>query len=147
MVEQQEIGKQSRRPLSRQQSKNEMQFSRTHISSRQLPIEVNRNTSIIFLIIVGDDLLADQLPRKSELEKVQKRKDDNCNLCFKPLGFLKSQRHNCYSCGACVCEKCSENKIQLSKDDSTLYRVCNYCFSIKSNKKIIVFYKEMDKAK
>jgi hypothetical protein len=35
----------------------------------------------------------------------------------------------------------------LTIDDPKQYRVCNYCYAIKSNKKIIVFYKEMDKAK
>ena len=46
-----------------------------------------------------------------------------------------------------MCEKCSENKEQLSKNDPKEYRVCNMCYSIRKNKPIIVFYNDLDKAK
>jgi hypothetical protein len=46
-----------------------------------------------------------------------------------------------------VCEKCSENKEQLSLNDPKEYRVCNMCFAIRQNKPIIVFYNDLDKAK
>lgn len=61
--------------------------------------------------------------------------------------MFKKPRHNCYNCGACVCDKCSINKLQLSRSDTQKYRVCNFCFAIKSNKQIIMFYKELDNAK
>jgi hypothetical protein len=76
-------------------------------SDRQIEI----NSKLVKMISLGDELLADELPNKSDMDKVQKRKDDHCNLCSKSFGILKNQRHNCYSCGASVCQKCSENKI------------------------------------
>ena len=92
-----------------------------------------------------EDLISNQLP--NTLEPVFKRKDDSCNYCKKQLGFLKKTRHNCYKCGASVCEKCAQHKMQLSKKDENKYRVCNMCFAITQNKPIINFYKELDKAK
>ncbi|CDW80382.1 rho rac guanine nucleotide exchange [Stylonychia lemnae] len=129
-----QIPKQSKRPSS-QQSNNSMKFA-SHIAKRQQVIELS-----------CDDLLADQLPDNFDIDQVQKKKDDYCSLCTKALGFLKKPRHNCYNCGACVCDKCSNQKIQLSKRDPTKYRVCNYCYTIKTNRQIILFYKEMDNAK
>lgn len=60
---------------------------------------------------------------------------------------MKSSRHNCYKCGACVCEKCSQNKIQLSLTDDKKYRVCNSCFVFSTNKPIITFYVDLLDAK
>ena len=74
-------------------------------------------------------------------------KGDACHYCKKPFGAIIKARHNCSRCGACVCEKCSENKEQLSRSDQKEYRVCNMCFSIRKNKPIIVFYNDLDKAK
>lgn len=75
-------------------------------------------------------------------------KSDSCIFCKVKFGaFKSSKKHNCYRCGKCVCEKCSENKEQLSKNDPKEYRVCNMCFSIRKNKPIIVFYNDLDKAK
>lgn len=85
---------------------------------------------------------------KFNVEQVKKTKDDSCQLCQKEFSVIKRRiRHNCNNCGQSVCDKCSINKMQLSESDQTKYRVCNYCFAIKTNKNIILFYKEMDNSK
>lgn len=94
-----------------------------------------------------EDLIANNLPETFDIDKVYKPKADSCTFCKKQFGAFKSSRHNCYRCGLCVCEKCSENKEQLSKQDPKEYRVCNMCYSIRKNKPIIVFYNDLDKAK
>jgi hypothetical protein len=92
-------------------------------------------------------LISNILPETFDHEKVIKVKSDACTYCAKPFGTFKTSRHNCNRCGACVCDKCSENKEQLSRSDQTKYRICNMCHAIRKNKPIIVFYNDLDKAK
>jgi hypothetical protein len=94
-----------------------------------------------------EDLISDTIPQTFDFEKVVKVKADQCTYCKKQFGTFQGKRHNCYRCGACVCEKCSENKEVLSKSDPKEYKVCNMCFAIRKNKPIIVFYNDLDKAK
>eukprot|EP00347_Sterkiella_histriomuscorum_P021899 403332376 len=132
-----DVKQQARRPVSQRDSNSQIKFAQNINKIRkQQTTDLNR-----------DDFLAERLPQTFDIDKVVKKKDDSCQLCQKALGFLKKPRHNCYNCGACVCDKCSINKLQLSIQDPTKYRVCNFCFAIKSNKQIIIFYKEMDNAK
>ncbi len=64
-----------------------------------------------------------------------------CEVCDKLFGFGSSKHHwykvlrakknerQNYSrkCGKCVCDDCSKNKRQLSRQDKNFYRVCDYC--------------------
>lgn len=94
-----------------------------------------------------EDLISNVLPETFDPEKVVKQKLDNCQYCKRKFGTFQGRPHNCYRCGACVCEKCSENKEVLSRTDPKEYRVCNMCFSIRKNKPIIIFYNDLDLAK
>jgi vacuolar-type H+-ATPase subunit I/STV1 len=99
------------------------------------------------LLPLVEDLISNTLPETFDSSKVPKAKTDACTYCKKQFGVVRNNRHNCYRCGACVCERCSENKEQLSRSDPKEYRVCNMCFAIRKNKPIIVFYNDLDKAK
>ena len=103
--------------------------------------------SPVFNIPLVEDLISNVLPETFDHDKVIKVKSESCTYCAKPFGTFKTSRHNCYRCGACVCDKCSENKEQLSRSDQTKYRLCNMCHAIRKNKPIIVFYNDLDKAK
>lgn len=86
------------------------------------------------------------MPDTFDHDKIVKLKSDSCQYCKRQLGTFKAKQRNCLRCGACVCEKCSENKEQLSRSDPKEYRVCNMCYAIRKNKPIIIFYNDLDKA-
>lgn len=49
-----------------------------------------------------------------------------CQLCNRNF-TLFSRKHHCRSCGKCVCEKCSREKVRVDKIDSkSLLKVINY---------------------
>ena len=98
-------------------------------------------------ISLVEDLISNTLPETFEIEKGPKVKSDSCQYCKRQFGAFKGKSQHCYRCGANVCEKCCENKEQLSLADPKEYRVCNMCFAIRQNKPIIVFYNDLDKAK
>lgn len=45
----------------------------------------------------------------------------------------RNSQKNCKRCGSAICEVCSETRRQLSKNDSTLYRVCDKCDTLMDN--------------
>lgn len=106
---------------------------------------MNNVSHFIFTRIV-EELISDVLPDNFDHDKIVKMKSDTCQFCKRQLGTFKAKQRNCFRCGACVCEKCSENKEQLSRSDPKEYRVCNMCFAIRKNKPIIIFYNDLDKA-
>ena len=85
--------------------------------------------------------------------EVVKAKDSQCTLCqaafrsIKEFRLLSKKHHNCTKCGISVCEDCSQHKIQLSLQDTTLYRTCNRCFSKMQNEALINFYHGLLQAK
>lgn len=50
-----------------------------------------------------------------------------CQLCNRTFNMF-SRKHHCRSCGKCVCEKCSREKVRIDKIDSkSLLKVCLSC--------------------
>jgi len=60
-----------------------------------------------------------------------------CELCDRTFAKLKGiNRHHCRKCNKSVCQQCSNNKRKLSKQDETLFRVCDFCDTHLSNYKL-----------
>ena len=51
-----------------------------------------------------------------------------CELCDRNFNKLKGiSRHHCRKCNKSVCQQCSASKRRLAKNDTELYRVCDFC--------------------
>ena len=71
----------------------------------------------------------------------RRKQVDNCMLCEQPftkaLTLLnRNPVRHCKKCAKSICEVCSENKRQLSKNDPEKYRVCDQCDFDMSNWKL-----------
>lgn len=72
------------------------------------------------------------------MKTVRELDSDACMLCEAPFTrkikvMNRNSQKNCKRCGKAICEVCSENRRQLSKNDSTLYRVCDKCDTLMDN--------------
>lgn len=102
--------------------------------------------------IVGDDfdqdttLLPDDFDARGTRDQ-RKEEQDSCELCgagftkrVAALNLLKKtnpSRH-CKRCSRAVCEVCSEQRRQLSKNDAARYRVCDLCDFELENAQILI---------
>lgn len=60
-----------------------------------------------------------------------------CELCDRTFGKFKGiNRHHCRKCNRSVCQQCGGCFRKLSKNDETLYRVCDFCDTQLSNFKL-----------
>ena len=81
------------------------------------------------------------LPKKFNPDNVKRTTMEYCLLCEAVFtGALgKNPVRHCKRCGKSICNVCSENRRQLSQDDTNSYRVCDKCdteldnFRLKSN--------------
>ena len=75
--------------------------------------------------------LADDHNLPEELDELNKGQFNNrnfCELCDRNFAKYKGiNRHHCRKCFRSVCQKCSNSKRRLAKNDDTLQRVCDFC--------------------
>lgn len=94
----------------------------------------------------------ENLPDSFDVSKTyEKRKDsETCNLCDasftkKMQLFGRNPKRHCKRCARCVCDVCSENKRQLSKNNHKTFRVCDRCDFEMDNFKLIKDLENVEK--
>ena len=75
------------------------------------------------------------LPETVDADRDQFNENKFCELCDTTFNLI-TKRHHCRKCNKSVCHACSGTKRQISKQDTTLHRVCDYCDTQLSNFKL-----------
>ena len=88
------------------------------------------------------------LPATFDVKNVRMEDKEECSLCeatfTRRLKVVhRNAKKNCKRCGAAICEACSDQRRQLSRNDAELYRVCDKCDTEMDNFRLMRNHKDV----